>query len=331
MNVDINLGKACNNNCLFCSNGRTTAEERRWARLEQIQAEIVERRAQGAESLGLLGGEPTLHPHLEALIRSAHEQDYGRIAICTNGSKLADEEWLGRLLDAGLTRVALSIHSHQARIEDAITRRPGSFDEKIRAIRNLVAAQGRGRLPDGLSLNTVLHGKNVDVLEDFVAFMQAEGVEDIRFNFIRPSHEAASSKAWVPPFKRATAAVMGLVVRNEQEFGLRLNFADFPLCKLPWRVLSVAQLRGRYIGENWDVFTDVTEMRRRGTRDQTADERIRFNWRDKRMEFKTTLPGCADCRLADRCEGVWRAYLDIYGPDEFEAGPAVVEACLVAG
>ena len=99
----------------------------------------------------------------------------------------------------------------------------------------------------------------------------------------------------------------------------------------PWGVLSAPHLRDKYIGENWDVVTDVTEMRRRETRDQPAGERIRFNWRDKRMEFKTTLPVCRGCQLEQRCEGVWQAYLDIYGPDEFAAGPAVVEACLATG
>jgi hypothetical protein len=118
------------------------------------------------------------------------------------------------------------------------------------------------------------------------------------------------------------------VVRNKRQLGIRLNFADFPLCKLPWSVLADPTLRQRYIGENWDSVTDVSEMRRRQTRDAAAGEQIRFNWKDKRMEFKTTLPGCAACQLAASCEGVWRAYLDIHGAGEFSAGPAVIEASL---
>ena len=328
MNVDINLGKACNNRCLFCSNGRTTAAERRWARRDAVLAEIARRRSEGADSIGFLGGEPTLYPHLEDLIQQAREAGYQRISLCTNGSRLADGQRLERLLRVGLTRVALSIHSHQANVEDRITGRKGSLAEKLAAVDNLVAAKRRGRLPDGLSLNTVLHGKNVDRLEDFTAAMVERGVVDIRFNFIRPSHRAARSKVWVPRFKLATAAVMGLVVRNEREFGIRLNFGDFPLCKLPWKVLAEPRLRRSYIGENWDTVTDVTEMRRRPNRDAATGEQIRFNWRARRMEFKTTLPGCAACQLAASCEGVWQAYLDIHGAGEFAAGPAVIEASL---
>jgi MoaA/NifB/PqqE/SkfB family radical SAM enzyme len=250
------------------------------------------------------------------------------VYLCTNASRLADQERLTRLLDAGVTRVAVSIHSHQARIEDGITGRKGSFDEKVQALKNLVAERRQGRLPDGLSLNTVLHGKLVDHLEDFARFMQGIGIEDIRFNFIRPSHKAERSKTWVPMFERTTSAVARLIALNETELGLSLNFADFPLCKLPYQVLASRALLQRYVGENWDMSTDVTQVRREADWD-APEGFIRFNWKARRKEFKTYLPGCERCVLLVQCEGVWQKYLDIHGSDEFAAGPAVAEACMV--
>jgi cyclic pyranopterin phosphate synthase len=328
--VDINLGKACNNRCLFCSNGEPTPEEKRWGKLQDIQEEIARRRGDGAESIGFLGGEPALHPKIEEIVRHAREQGYKRVYLCTNASRMADQERLDRLLDAGVTRVAVSIHSHQARIEDGITGRKGSFDEKVQALRNLVAARRRGRLPDGLSLNTVLHAKLVEHLEDFAGFMKDLGIEDIRFNFIRPSHKAEKSKTWVPSFEQATPGVMRLIARNETDLGLSLNFADFPLCKLPFQVLTNRTLLERYVGENWDISTEVTQVRREAAWD-APEGFIRFNWKVRRREFKAYLPGCERCVLQVRCEGVWQKYLDIYGGKEFTAGPAVAEACTVSG
>jgi len=328
-NVDINLGKACNNRCRFCSNGETTAEQRRWGKLADIQSEITERRAGGAESIGFLGGEPTLYPHLERIVRFAREQGYRRVSLVTNGSRLADADKLESLLDAGVTRVAVSIHSHQAKIEDGITTRKGSFEEKIRALRNLVAQRRRGRLPDGLSLNTVLHRKNVEYLVEFSAFMKDIGINNIRFNFIRPSWHAENSKAWVPSFELTTPAVTDLVAQNELRLGLSLNFADFPLCKLPWAVLTNPELMKRYVGENWDMITDVTHVRPDPFPD-VPEGMVRFNWKVRRKEFKTYLPGCERCVLMPQCEGVWQKYLDIYGSDEFITGPALAEACVVA-
>jgi MoaA/NifB/PqqE/SkfB family radical SAM enzyme len=327
--VDINLGKACNNHCRFCSNGDPMPEELRWAELATVEAEVRRRRLEGAESIGFLGGEPTLYPHLERIVRLAREQGFRRVALCTNGTRLADAEVLGRLLDAGVTRVAVSIHSHRASVEDHITRRPSSFEPKIRALGNMVAAERCGRLPDGLSLNTVLHRKNVEHLDGFVRFMARLGVASIRFNFIRPCRLAEGSKAWVPRFSLVTPNIMRVVTLNESGLHLALNFGDIPLCKYPRKVLSQPALRRRYVGESWDMRTDVSVTWRHQRKAMSARS-TRFNWQRRRLEFKGFAPSCRDCALRERCEGVWQKYIDLYGARELASGPALVAACLEA-
>ncbi|MDI7269276.1 MAG: radical SAM protein [Myxococcota bacterium] len=328
-NVDINLGKACNNRCRFCSNGEPPPEELRWAERSTVEEEIRRRRLEGAESIGFLGGEVTLYPNLEGVVRLAREQGFRRVALCTNASRLADAAYLARLLDAGVTRVAVSIHSHQARVEDFITRRPGSFEQKTRALHNLVAARRRGRLPDGLSLNTVLHRKNVEHLDRFVFFMAQLGVESIRFNFIRPCRLAEGSKAWVPRFSLVTPNILRVVTLNESELHLALNFGDIPLCKYPRAVLADPVLRRRYVGESWDLRTDVSVTWRRQRKAMPARS-TRFNWQERRLEFKSFAPTCRSCTLRESCEGVWQKYIDIYGARELASGPALVAACLDA-
>ncbi len=324
-NVDINLGRACNNRCVFCSNGSVSARERGWMRVEQVEQEIDARREQGAYSIGFLGGEPTLYPHLEHCIRLSRERGFKRIAICTNGSRLVDNQRLDRLIEAGLTRVAFSIHSHIERIEDGITCRPGSFREKIEAIGNLVKAMQTGKLPDGFSLNAVLHKKNLPHLDHFVDFFQKLGVSDIRFNFIRPEHQAQGNRDWVPSFKETTPRVLELIVQSESKQGLHLTFADFPLCRMPWEVMANPVLRKRYVGEMRDLVTDVTLFKPEG-----SGGTKRFNWKQQRIAYlKAKPPICNSCSLNDVCEGVWKGYLDIYGSDEFTDGPGRVEACFV--
>lgn len=329
-NVDINLGKACNNRCRFCSNGDPPPEERRWAELATVEAEIRRRREEGAEAIGFLGGEATLYPHLERVVRLARDQGFRRVALCTNASRLADPDCLDRLLDAGVTRVAVSIHSHRAQVEDEITRRTGSFAEKVRALGNLVAAEQERRLPDGLSLNTVLHRKNVEHLDRFVSFMARLGVRSIRFNFIRPCREAEGSKSWVPRFSLVTRGVRRVIALNESALHLAINFGDIPLCKYPRRVIADPVLRQRYVGEWWDLTTDVS-VTWRHLRKPMSPNAMHFNWQKRRLEFKDFAPACGNCVVRDRCEGVWKKYLDIYGVREFASGPAVVARGLAAG
>ena len=326
-NVDVNLGKACNLRCRFCSNGDPLPEELRWADPAAVEAELRRRRREGAESVGFLGGEPTLYPHLERVVRLARALGFARVALCTNGTRLADADLLERLLEAGVTRVAVSVHSHLRSVEDHITRRPGSFERKVLALRNLVTAERHGRLPDGVSLNAVLHGRNVGNLDRFVRFMARLGVGGIRFNYIRPCRLAEGSKAWVPRFSRVTPSVLRVVRLNESLFHLALNFADIPYCRYPRAVLADPELRRRYVGEAWDLATEVsvTWRHRRKTMPARA---ARFNWQRRRLEFKSLVPTCRACALRDRCEGVWRKYLDLYGDRELAPGPALVAACL---
>jgi hypothetical protein len=175
-----------------------------------------------------------------------------------------------------------------------------------------------------------MHRKIVDHLVDYVVFMKDIGIEDIRFNFIRPSHKAEKSKSWVPSFQQTTPGIMRLIAHNQTRIDLNLNFADFPLCRLPFQVLITPALLKRYLGENWDLATNVTQVRREEAWDAPQGY-IRFNWKARRQEFKTFLPGCERCVLIGQCEGVWQKYLDIYGSSEFADGPAVVEACVSAG
>jgi MoaA/NifB/PqqE/SkfB family radical SAM enzyme len=321
-NFEINFGRACNNRCVFCSNGNVSADKRGWMRPDAIEKEIERGRKKGAESIGFIGGEPTLYPGLEKVISQAKEQGYQRISICTNGSRLADNDLLQRLIRAGLTRVSMSIHSHKARLEDSITTRPGSFAEKIAAIENLVAAQQAGLLNDGFSLNVVLHKKILSQLDSLVVFFRNLGVIDIRFNFIRPEYKAVGNTSWVPTFKQVGAKILQLIARNQAEFRMHITLADFPLCRLPWEILSNPHLANRYLGEVRDLNTDVALY------SSASGQTQHFNWKDQRMSLlKCHLPSCDRCKLKKKCEGIWRGYLDIYGTEEFADGPTIVEAC----
>ena len=75
-------------------------------KIEQFETEIENRRKDGAESIGFIGGEPTLHPKLPEMITLAREKGFKRIALCTNGSRLADPILVDRFIEAGVTRVA---------------------------------------------------------------------------------------------------------------------------------------------------------------------------------------------------------------------------------
>ncbi|MFH2006087.1 MAG: radical SAM protein [bacterium] len=321
-NIELNLGKGCDNRCVFCATGMQSRDEPGWMSVDEVCEALRSGREQGVDSVGFIGGEPTRYAALPEVVTAARDLGYARIALCTNGRRLASAARLDRLLDAGMTRVALSIHSHRAELEDAITRRRGSFDQKVEAIHYLVQARDAGRLPDGFSLNTVLHAQNVTQLEPQCSFFAKLGVHDIRLGFIRPEVEADQVRLWVPTFARTTPRLLALIEKNESKLGLQLGFADLPLCRYPWELLANPTLRARYLGELRDLDSEVTLYR--------PEERggaKRFNWQDQRTTYlKCHVPVCEGCVLRSRCEGLWRGYLELYGDAELVDGPTVARS-----
>ena len=101
---ELNIGRACNSRCVFCVSRQVSQEEKVWLPLEKARDEVRLAFEQGCRALGFLGGEPTIYPHLEEVIRYGRELGYQRVALATNGLLLARAAVVEKLIDAGVTR-----------------------------------------------------------------------------------------------------------------------------------------------------------------------------------------------------------------------------------
>jgi MoaA/NifB/PqqE/SkfB family radical SAM enzyme len=191
------------------------------------------------------------------------------------------------------------------------------------AIKNLVIAKETGRLPEGFSLNVVLHRGIISRLNQLVAHFKKLGVDDIRFNFIRPEYHAVGNPEWVPTVRQLTMKIRNLVAQNQIQYKMHLTFGDIPLCKFPWEVLLNRSLHQRYLGENLDPTTTVSSFRL-----EQLGGTERFEWKDQKVSFlKRFLPTCDLCIGKIKCEGIWSGYLAIYGSKEFASGPELMNNC----
>lgn len=323
-NLELNLGKGCNNRCVFCLSGKVeNPMHHRLIPLNDAKREIERYYGKGCRSLGFLGGEPTIYPDLMEVIRFAKEKGYERIALTTNGRLCADMQFCERLIDAGVNRFTVSIHSHDQKTEDMITRVPGNFKKKVRALKNLVLLQKKGLIPYGVSINGVISRYNYKTLDTFIAFFKRMGIRDIRLNFIRLEGLAeediksgVSMKVFKPYIKR-------LVDANERTFKINLNFGEMPLCMyadLLSRTRGDALLK-KYAGEFFDLPTEVSLKDYERLRfsdngknvvvDRTIRKRFNFQ-EEKRNTFKEKLPSCGQCAMNAACEGIWKNYLLAY-------------------
>ncbi len=289
-----------------------------WATRDRVFEELRYFHERGCRAVGFLGGEPTVYPHIIESVGFARELGYTRISICSNGTRLRDAVFCRRLVEAGLTRATLSVHSRHPEIEDRLaTRVPGNLARKIAGLRNLIALRGEGYLRDGVSLNPVLFRRNLSDVEEYVSYFGGLGVDDIRFNYIWPEGDVHSDPAWVPSLREAMPSIVRLMLINERKLKKRLTFGGVPKCALRLAGVSgrlLSYLAAKYLDEcGFDPANDVSIATRE------AEDCDRFVWQEvKRDRLKVQAASCGDCTERRRCEGVWRSYAQLYGLAELQ-------------
>jgi radical SAM protein with 4Fe4S-binding SPASM domain len=135
----LELTSQCNLECIHCYEessprqpllGSMTVED--WKRTLDQAADI------GTTHVQFVGGEPTLHPHLEELIVYADELGLNS-EVYTNGLKITPEMW--DVFQRYNVALAISYYSSISDEHDTVTQRPGSH---IRTQATIIRAQELG-------------------------------------------------------------------------------------------------------------------------------------------------------------------------------------------
>jgi pyrroloquinoline quinone biosynthesis protein E len=142
--------------------GELTTEE--WKRV------IREAAALGVLQIGFSGGEPLARPDLAELIRAAREAKLYTNLI-TSGIGL-DDDRLRALRDAGLDSIQLSFQSDESSLADEIAG-ARAHERKLDVAAKIRAAG----IP--LSLNFVIHRRNIDRLPQMIDLAEALGAERV--------------------------------------------------------------------------------------------------------------------------------------------------------
>lgn len=291
--LHVNTGAYCNNNCAFC------AEDDRLSRARMISAQTAE---QLYEILGTFPsrshvcfttGEPTLNPLLPWLIRSAAELGYHEVALITNGRRLSDDDYLHRLLDAGLNLLMVSIHGPTPKLHDGLTRAPGSFAQTARAIK-LAAPLVR------VHTSTVVNLRNLRSLKQLIALLARLGVDQVVLNVVKPRGRAdVRAERLLAPYGDVVSAVANALA-SLGDAAPPVFLEDVPPCateSLPATVRGVLEHNLRYDlveGEDGLSYEEFDRARTEGS-------------------LRAKRPECRKCRYDAACPGVWSRYIDVHG------------------
>ena len=166
----VNTGPVCNIRCVYC-NVHGGDDQRMYSRehverLIDAAAARVARDPGAAPSIDFIGGEPTLHPDLPALIARARQAGFARVSVCTNGLLLLRPGYLDRLVEAGLTLVRFSFHDHRPEAANRLADVEGLGTRYLDVARLLL-----GRTDVQTLFYRILLAETLGSLADYVRFL----------------------------------------------------------------------------------------------------------------------------------------------------------------
>lgn len=285
----------CNMSCAFCFVDRTVPDFDE----AELVAEVERMAARDPSHLVLSGGEPTLHPGLARIIRRATELGFREVEIQTNGVKAADAEYAKTLVDAGLTKVTVSLHSVDPDRSDKITRLTGGFEKTVAAMHNFRALGVRTQVAH------VITKANFAELPDTVRFLRTqfpehEGHLSICFGVAQPISDLVYT--WVMPtfseIKPHMKAALDECLAHDVGFGGMIGQGGYPPCMLDGDMRY-------YAGNLGNIY-------------RSADYAEQFYKADR----------CRACSFDPYCLGVRRLYVETYGDDEIVPFTASLDAML---
>lgn len=288
-------GYRCNNRCIFCMEALKRDIPVKTTR--QILSEIASARNRGSTYLELIGGESTIREDIFTLIGFAKKMGYETIMMSTNGRMFSYPDFCRKIVDAGLTDIVFSIHGHTARLHDSLTRVRGSFRQLVRGIENIKAI-GFKRI----GANTAIVKPNMRFLSDIGRLLIKYDIRSAEFIFVDPNEGGAKRNfnRLVPRISKAAVHMRKLLdLGIEHDMGWTVRYV--PLCY--------------FLGYE-DRISELHEVEMFHT-EHLAPEFSNFDVEgSRRLVGRVRTERCRPCILLDRCEGIWKTYVERYGDSE---------------
>lgn len=288
--VDIIVGYDCNLFCDYCT--ITPAMRERALSASRIASVLGAARAEGYDRVQFTGGEPTIRSDLLPLVRHAKALGYADIKVQTNGLLLATASNLDRLLEAGVTTVHVSIHTHEREAYEGMVRREGVYDAMAGALRNLVAADVR------VGADVILTTETVPRLSSAIAWLGELGVRRADLWFVSLTDQNAANVGSMPRMSEVVPAIAD-ARRVAGECGIQLRSLHIPRCIL-----------GEHHALAWDPGAGRVKV--------VTPEAV-FELADSELTPQVQVEACRGCRFEAECPGLRRDYLARYGGAEVGA------------
>ncbi len=294
--VQIHTDYTCNCNCRFCLTADVKA--RKYLSTFEIIKRLDNLNIDEDTYITLTGGEPSIRPDIIKLINYISEKR-GNPRLLSNGRRFAYYDFALKMLKAGLREIAITIYGHNAKLHDWLTQVPGSFNQTMQGVENLIDLTEKHDFPLHIELKTLVCKPTTPHLPKIINLLCK------RF----PNPEVSIGIYGL--------AIRGNALENMKEIGIRLSDTkkyikdaidlavsferDIVLVDIPLCILGDLKYLPYY-------------RKRQGGELQTTENRKSQKFNSAHEQAKSSR--CKFCKINKMCSGVWTYYAKVYGTDE---------------
>lgn len=308
--IEINIWKACNNKCRFCMSSKSELWDIKFVSLDILKEKIKWYADNWYNSIGFLWWDISIHPNIIEIISFCKQNEFVNINVISNWMKFDNFVFTKKIVEAWLTRINFSVHSHLEEVEDYLIQVSWWLQRKLKAIDNFKLFYKNWLLRDDVSINIVLNSKNYKtILETVLYFYKVKNIIDIRINFIwlnddtKENHDdlKVSYSEFFPYLKQ--------LIYISLKYNIRITFDTIPaciFCKID--TINYKSLIKKFLWEDLDHITQIDHINNNDT----------FDWKERKKDMlKMQFEQCKKCTYSNSCQWVRKNYWKIYWWDEF--------------
>lgn len=299
----------CNEDCLFCVR-RGDELPIEYINTEKAKQILKKKRKQGYVDLYFDGGEPTLRNDLLDLIKFAKEIKYENVNILTNGILLSDERLAKKLISVKSNKdfslsFSVSLHSHKKDISERLVNKKNTFKKTIKGIENLFKLGF-----NNVSVYHIITNYNYSDLPDFIKYINKKfpNLKNITLSFIYPTGAVLKNKHILPRLSKVEK-YLKMSFKLCDSFGINYNITTcgtVPLCFLKgYEDLIINQ-------------QELDQPEKVGLIDSKQDAGYQLGTKEFHKKTKVKISECKNCFYNNKCGGIWKDYVEIYGTGELK-------------
>lgn len=287
----IDTGRICSVRCMFCYHKYVPYTG--YKTFEELIKEVDRAHSRGDNYIDFTGGEPTLVPYLDEVIR--YINNIG-MKCCVITSGVTNEARLKRILGAGVDDILLSVHGASTQLHDYLV----AFDGARRFQRKLVDLIKS--YVSTLRFNVVINQFNYHELADIAELAIMYGAHIVNYINFNPHH------AWKQHMNEARDIIADLrevqpaleeSIEYLESSNIGVNVRYYPMCRIKeaYRRTICNDLHVLFDPYEWDYFITpkTTEMYLRKGREMSDDTECHDE-------------PCRSCDLFNICGGINRHF-----------------------